>query len=143
MLDLDEGKITPKQGSLIASAVLSAHYVNVAQRPHQGDALCSATVTISRLWHRFREQGELRKVFNMCLNRYRVVKSFCCTKYCKTRDSKSDARGLLSPHRIQADICSFVVSTKTGAHHTVLSILNTTQVKAPLSGSLRLLGQNL
>lgn len=35
------------------------------------------------------------------------------------------------------------VLTKIGAHHAVLSILNNAQVKAALSGSRRLLGQNL
>lgn len=56
--DLDWGENNSKT-RLIASAVLSARYVtlraNVAQRTHRGEALCSATVTISRLWHRFQE----------------------------------------------------------------------------------------
>lgn len=66
---LGGGERTLKQGSLIASAVLSACYVtlraNAAHREHThtgGEAPCWATATISCLWRRFREAGNRGKV---------------------------------------------------------------------------------
>lgn len=108
-LDWGEKKITPKQGSLIASAVLSACYVtlqaNVAQRTHTGgEALCWATATISCQRCRFREtENRGRSEID---NRWRTL--LLHKNSAKQGFLKRMEEGLRSLHPIQARICSSV-----------------------------------